>query len=291
MNAGKPAERQRLRRHCIAPVRRGDFPCRFLRRFPAPFGRSAHRALSSVPFGEQGRYGGDGDHDEEGGNSSMNEETGLSEETSMGCSRSTSEDAIGSNKSHSEEKIAVHQHATKQRVKQRVSAVEAFCDAASDGVAVEGSDDGEDGDMEDDEFEEDENLDEEEEDDEDDDEHAAEHAVIVPDFDDVTFEASTRSSKEHDARVSRIVETCFPGHGLIPFERLYRSSWPISSITGESLLLRDHLLLPKSVATKVSLPCPMISRSDDLRCLEKFCLEICHRKPGLGATGFSAPGF
>ena len=246
-------------------------------------------------FGEQGQYGGDGDHDEEGGNSSMNEETGLSEETSMGRSRSTSEDATGSNKSHSEEKMAVHPQATKQRVKQRVSAVEAFCDAASDCVAVEGSDDGEDGDMEDDEFEEDENLDEEEEDDDDgdddDDEHAAEHAVIVPDFDDVTFEASTRSSKEHDARVSRIVETCFPGHGIIAFERLYRSSWPISSITRESLLLRDHLLLPKSVAAKVSLPWPAISRSDDLLCLEKFCLEICHRNPDSVLRGFPAPGF
>lgn len=112
------------------------------------------------------------------------------------------------------------------------------------------------------------------------------HAVIAPDLNEQAFEASTRSSKEHEARVCRIVETCFPGHGLIAFERLYRSSWPVSCINRESLLLRDHLLLPKSVAAKVGLfqsaiPCCNILLLANLR------FQNCG--PGLALPGFLSP--
>ena len=88
--------------------------------------------------------------------------------------------------------------------------------------------------------------------------HVTQHAVVIPDFDEFTIEASTRSSKLHDERVSRIMEAFFPGHGMIALERLYRSSLPIDRITKESLLSRDHLLLPHSVAAKVTYICAQL---------------------------------
>jgi len=63
-------------------------------------------------------------------------------------------------------------------------------------------------------------------------------------------EASTRSSQAHEERLCRIVESFFPGCGIIAFERLYRASQAVDEVTRESILMRDHILLPKAIATK-----------------------------------------
>ena len=85
---------------------------------------------------------------------------------------------------------------------------------------------------------------------------------IVPDFDANKFETTTCSSKAHEACLSRMLKACFPGLGVISFERLYRTSQPVKDITRESILMRDHILLPDAVATKVLasiLCCPSLT--------------------------------
>ena len=80
------------------------------------------------------------------------------------------------------------------------------------------------------------------------------HAKHNASFDDQRFEATTRSSQAHDARVCSIIENCFAGAHIICFERLYRTTLSVQSITKESVLRCDHMLLPEPVATKVSYP-------------------------------------
>jgi len=84
--------------------------------------------------------------------------------------------------------------------------------------------------------------------------HKEAHAKHTASFDDQHFEATTRSSQAHDARVCSIIENCFAGAHIICFERLYRTTLSVQSITKESVLRCDHMLLPEPVATKVSYP-------------------------------------
>jgi hypothetical protein len=84
--------------------------------------------------------------------------------------------------------------------------------------------------------------------------HKEAHAKHNASFDDQRFEATTRSSQAHDARVCSIIENCFAGAHIICFERLYRTTLSVQSITKESVLRCDHMLLPEPVATQVSYP-------------------------------------
>jgi hypothetical protein len=200
------------------------------------------------------------------GNSSANDENGLSEETSIGRSRSTSADATVFSKSHSESKAAVEQPASTSIVQgEPCRTVKVLNDDGTISIMENLSGSGSDFDMGDmesaDEFDEDDSHADAADDrspSEPSAQQVTQHAVVIPDFDDITSEASTRSSKAHDERVSRIVEAFFPGHGIIALERLYRSSLPIDRITKESLLSRDHLLLPHSVAAKVASNCALL---------------------------------
>ena len=205
----------------------------------------------------QGRYG----VDDEGGTkdvcSSSADSTGFSEEPSVSRSRSASQDAPRGSSAHSsesDERQSISNCAVRQqgsvRVHQDGGGLEMSCD---DSAMIE-SDDGEYGDMEE---EDDEDEDEEgdfeleEEEEEEEEEVLAQRDVIGPSFDEAKCEATTRSSEAHEARVLRIIDQCFPGMGMISFERMYRASRSVKCITRESLLQRDHMLLPAAVATKV----------------------------------------
>ena len=191
--------------------------------------------------------------------SSHDDASGFSEDPTVSRSRSTSEDAAGCRAM----KMKGHaQHQGSSVCAERQSdAVENTCHADEEGSEVveddndsamiesDECDDGDDGDMEeeDDEEEEDEMEEEEEQDD------PEQQHVYMPDFDEFKLEATTRSSKEHEKRVCRIIETCFAGHGLIPFERLYRASQPLKDVTRDFLLQRDHILLAEPIASKVKI--------------------------------------
>lgn len=105
------------------------------------------------------------------------------------------------------------------------------------------------GDLGDDDMDEDEKMEEEEE-------GTVHKALQQSECELHRSEASTRSSQAHEERLCRIVETFFPGCGIIAFERLYRASQAVDEVTRESILMRDHILLPKAIATKVSFPLP-----------------------------------
>jgi len=134
-----------------------------------------------------------------------------------------------------------------------------------DASGILNSDDGVDGDMEEDDQDEEEDEREEEQEQE----EPAQQICCVADFDEQKLEATTRWSKAHEARMCRVVEASFPGHGIICFERMYCTSRPVQDITRESLLSRDHILLPEFVASKVGNCACCVCCPVDVRCFEQ----------------------
>ena len=197
---------------------------------------------------------------------------GSSDDPGVARSRSTSEDAAGDSSAsvqsawcgHTLQKAPIC--AANRATAAKSSSLNDDDDpdmAASDDEDYEGvegfsimeSDDGDDGDLEEEDEEETEMEVVEPE-------PAQQVVHIVPDFDANKFETTTCSSKAHEACLSRMLKACFPGLGVISFERLYRTSQPVKDITRESILMRDHILLPDAVATKVLasiLCCPSLT--------------------------------
>ena len=216
----------------------------------------------------QGQYGADEECVAKAVLAASHDDAGFSEDPSVSRSRSTSEDAgsdaAGTTRAslgYAQLQSSTHQMAGEQKQAENFGAAPAAsCDADADGLSgddfddideggVMESDDGEDGDMEEDDEEEEEEMEDEQQ--QEAQEEPAQQTCCVADFDERKLEATTHWSKAHEARMCRVVETCFPGHGMICFERMYRTSRPVQEITRESLLLRDHILLPELVASKV----------------------------------------
>lgn len=214
-----------------------------------------------------GQYGADEECVAKAVLAASHDDAGFSEDPSVSRSRSTSEDAgsdaAGTTRAslgYAQLQSSTHQMAGEQKqAKNFGAAPAASCDADADGLSgddfddideggVMESDDGEDGDMEEDDEEEEEEMEDEQQ--QEAQEEPAQQTCCVADFDERKLEATTHWSKAHEARMCRVVETCFPGHGMICFERMYRTSRPVQEITRESLLLRDHILLPELVASK-----------------------------------------
>jgi len=221
--------------------------------------------------------------------SSAHDDAGFSEDPSVSRSRSTSED-VGDSAGATRASLGYAQLQTstspmagrqKKGVETMMGAAAPRCDAVMtcdadaggfseddfdvDASGILNSDDGVDGDMEEDDQDEEEDEREEEQEQE----EPAQQICCVADFDEQKLEATTRWSKAHEARMCRVVEASFPGHGIICFERMYCTSRPVQDITRESLLSRDHILLPEFVASKVGNCACCVCCPVDVRCFEQ----------------------